>query len=225
MNRKVNLDAEVIRQIIDNNRPFLTPLATIFVGIILIIFFVIPQFNGFSAKQNEVEIEKLRLGRLQQSLSALTSTSDDTLNRDLQITSKALPPGKDFALILNAISSAASLSGVSLGDFDFQIGDITGGSQALGASVPSLKITINITGSVEATTRFIDEINKTVPISEVSGVKSGGSFSSVDIVFYYKPFPPKNNTDPESILPISNASQKLIDSFRIPVNAAASASL
>lgn len=215
MNKKVDINAEIIRTLIEENRPFLTPLATIFVGIILVIFFVIPQFNGFSAKQDELNTEREKLRKLQNSLLVLNSTSEGTLEKNLEVSSATLPPEKDFALILNALSSAASFSGVSLGDFDFQIGNLSGNAN-IGTAVPSIRITLNISGSVESTVDFIRELSKTVPVSQVSGVKSGGSFSSIDLLFYYKPFPPQNSVNPQNIVSISENQQKLINDIFIP---------
>ncbi len=212
-----DFDKDALKIFFEENRVFLIPAGVIFVSILLSVFFVIPQVNGFFQKQSQVNPEREKLSNLAQSLSALSLANDAVLEADLKIASLALPPNKDFAQILNSISSAASLSGVSLGDFEFQIGDITKVSQQT-TGTPNLKISINISGNVGATARFINELKKSVPISSIAGVKSSGNFSTLEIVFYYKPFPPSGITDPEKIRSVSQASQKVIDEISIPPN-------
>ena len=217
MNTHVNLDAQLFKDLYNNNKEFLIPIASIFISIILIIFFVIPQFNGYFAKQSQIQVEKDKLSKLSQSLSILSSTSGSVLDQDVQTTSLALPPDKDFASVLTSISAAASVSNISLGNFEFIIGNISGGS-AQTASSPSLKISLNVTGGVPATINFIKQINDSAPISEFGSVKSSGNFSSIDIFFYYKPFTPQSALDPSSIQAISPSEQKIIDGIKIPAS-------
>jgi hypothetical protein len=217
MNKKVNIDSEVLKTLYRENKDFLVPIFAILASIIIIIFFIIPQFNGFIAKQNQIQTEEDKLANLNQSLSVLNSTSDTVLDNDISKTSIALPASKDFASILNAISNAASVSNVSLGDFEFSIGDVSGVASS-GSIVPSLKISLNNSGSTQSVINFLSQLDKSAPISEVTSVKSAGNFSSIDVDFYYKPFPPKGLTNPGNIHAISPANQSLIDNINIPLS-------
>jgi len=216
MNKKVNLNAEILKTIYEENKEFLLPIGVIFISILLLIFFIFPEFNGYFQKREAVLMEQEKLNNLKESLSAISSIDDSILSQDLEIVSRALPPNKDFAAILNAISQAASVTGVSLGDFEFQIGDITK-TNTTPASTPSIKISLNITADTLSTVAFLKELEKSVPISQVAGAKSSGSFASIEVVFYYKPFPPQGATDPEKIRPVTAANQKIIDDIEIPV--------
>lgn len=215
MNKKVNLDIEVLKTLYSENKESLIPIGMIFASIVLMIFFIVPQVNGFFQKQNQIAREKEKLNNLKESLSTLSKESDLTLDSNLKIVSQALPPNKDFAAILNAISSTASVTGVSLGDFEFQIGNITK-ENIIPTGTPNIKISLNISGSTSQTIAFIKELRKTIPISQVAGAKSSGSFAAIEIVFYYKPFPPQGVTDPEKIRPVSPANQKIIDDIEVP---------
>lgn len=217
MNKKVNLNAEVLKILYAENKEFLVPVGVIFVSILLLIFFIVPQINGFFQKQSQIPAKREKLANLQKSASSLSLTNDLVLDKDLKIVSSALPPSKDFAAILNAISGAASVAGVALGDFEFQIGDISK-TNTQPTGTPSIEISLNITGSVETTVSFVKELKKTIPISEIAGVKSSGSFAAIELVFYYKPFPPQGVTDPEKIRPINQESQKMIDGIEVPIN-------
>ena len=216
MNKKVNLNAEILKTIYEENKEFLLPIGVIFTSILLLIFFIFPELNGYFQKREAVLMEQGKLNNLKESLSAISSIDDSILSQDLEIVSRALPPNKDFAAILNAISQAASVTGVSLGDFEFQIGDITK-TNTTPASTPSIKISLNITADTLSTVAFLKELEKSVPISQVAGAKSSGSFASIEVVFYYKPFPPQGATDPEKIRPVTAANQKIIDDIEIPV--------
>lgn len=217
MNKKVSLDAEVLRSLYKENKEIIVPIGVIFASILLMILFLIPQVNGYFQKQDAVKSEREKLNNLSDSLSAINGTSDDVLEKNLEIVSYALPPNKDFAAILNAISHASQVSGASLGDFEFQIGDITkAGTSPTGT--PSLKVSLNISGDTSSTIAFLRELGETTPISEASSVKSSGNFSTVEVVFYYRPFPPSGTTDPEKIRPISASNQKVIDALSLPAN-------
>ncbi len=214
---KKNLDIEILRTIYRENKAFLIPIAVLFATIVLIIFFLIPQVNGYIQNQDQVRIEKDKLLNMQKSLSELSQASSDTLDNEVKLSSLSLPPNKDFASILLAISQASAFSGVSLGDFEFQVGDI-GKITASGTSVPSLKITLNLTGDIPAIARFIGEMKKSVPISQITSVKASGNFATVDVVFFYKPFPPTGSSDPEKIRNISSQEKNMVDSIKPPAN-------
>ena len=157
MNKKVNLNAEILKTIYEENKEFLLPIGVIFTSILLLIFFIFPEFNGYFQKREAVLMEQEKLNNLKESLSAISSIDDSILSQDLEIVSRALPPNKDFAAILNAISQAASVTGVSLGDFEFQIGDITK-TNTTPASTPSIKISLNITADTLSTVAFLKKL-------------------------------------------------------------------
>lgn len=217
MNKKVNLDIEVLKIIYLENKGFLIPIGVIFASILLLIFFIFPQINGLFQKQNQMVSERAKLANLKESLSTLSSVDDSVLEQNLKIVALALPPNKDFAAILNAISQTASSTGVSLGDFEFQIGNITK-TDTVPTGTPNIKISLNISADTSATIAFIKELKKSIPISQVAGAKSSGSFAAIEIVFYYKPFPPQSVTDPEKIRSVSSANQKIIDDIEVPVS-------
>jgi hypothetical protein len=208
---------EVLKALYAENKEFLLPIGTIFISILLLIFFIFPQINGFFQKQNQAAVERGKLNNLEESLSTLSSIDDSSLDRNLEIVSKALPPNKDFAAILNAISQAAQVTGASLGDFEFQIGDITK-TNTIPTGTPSIKISLNISADASVTIAFLKELEKNVPISQVAGAKSSGSFAAIEILFYYKPFPPQGTTDPEKIRPVTSENQKIIDELEIPLS-------
>lgn len=216
MNKKINLDYEVIRSVIKENKDFLLPIFAILISLMLIIFFVIPQVNGIFQTQSQVVVENEKLTNLQKSLSVLQGTDLVSLNNEIKTSSAALPPTKDFALILDSLSSDASIALVSLGDFEFQVGDLSKQDLASTTPAPSLKLTINLTGSIDDTIKFIELLYKNAPVSEVVSLKAGPNFSSLDILFYYKPFPPQSTTNPENIRGISSRDLQLINSISTP---------
>ena len=64
MNKKVNLSTEVLKTIYEENKRILIPIGVILVSILLIIFFVLPQANGYFKKQELIKEEQGKLNNL-----------------------------------------------------------------------------------------------------------------------------------------------------------------
>ena len=107
---------------------------------------------------------------------------------------------------------AAYKTGVSLGDFDFQVGDLSNTSGSV-TSVPTLNMDLHITGNINQMSDFISELNKTVPLSEVVGIKGDVESSVVTTIFYYKPFPTFTLNENIQIKTLSASDLNLISQF------------
>jgi hypothetical protein len=145
-----------------------------------------------------VENEKLNV--IKEAERTVATVNKDILDSELEIASKALPSSKPFEQILNGISTAASLSNVQVLGYQFQ----NQNTQLLTTSkFSSLLFDVTVGGDVQSAIRFIDQLYKTYPISEIVGVTGSDKESKIRILFYYKAFP---SVLPEDRINIKNMS-------------------
>lgn len=188
---KVDINRHALVLIYNRNKDYIVPLLIIFISFILFVKITIPSLNSLSTKQREVNFEKEKLPVLKNNLSVLNSMDNSTLNLQLSNATDAFPSGKNFTGVLNAISISANFAGVALGDYEFQVGDITN-TTTPSTGLPNLQLTLNINGTVNSISRFINELYRTMPISEVSNIQIAGGRATINILFYYEPYLNKN---------------------------------
>lgn len=210
MNKKVSLDLNTLGVLYKKYKDYLVPALVIAVCILLFIQVIIPQLLNLSKTQEEVRKEAIRLDVLRGNLSYLTSMDQQVLDSHFNAVSTALPPAKDFAGILNSISTVANLSGVAVGEFEFQVGDLDKAPQSA-KRFPSLDLVINVNGGIAGAERFMSNLYKSVPLAEVKGVKLSDSVASLTLTFYYKPYPPIGFNDSTPIRVITQADLDLIN--------------
>ncbi len=204
MKKKVNIESATFWFLYRKYKEYLLPVGVILACILLFLFFIAPQFQNFLDTQEQVKTESNKLAILKNNLNLLTNIDESQMDSQLQIVSGALPPNKDFAGILNGISVAANKAGVFLGDYEFQVGDITKPSLNI-QSFPSLQLSLTINGGLAGVTRFMAELYKTIPLSEVTNVKVTSTNSEITALFYYRPFPPLGFNDSAPIKAVSQA--------------------
>lgn len=212
--KKVNLDSQALTTVYRHYKDSLLPICVILACIGILFFVIIPQFNNYLNSKEELKVENQKLEVLKNNYNFLVTLDDSRTDTDFKMLSKVLPPNKDFVGIMSAITIAASKTGVAVEDFNFSLGDLnkTGNDSS---KYPSIKININIGGNAQAITKFVTELYKTVPASEVTTIKVSANTSSLVIVFYYKPFPPKNVSSESPIVPLSQANKSLIESVSL----------
>lgn len=207
---RVNTDIQSIKTIYNRNKHFFIPFFVILICIGLIVRVIVPQIETFFKVRKEAENASQRLAELKKDLITLSSVDGNTLESQLKITSFALPINKDFGGILSALYSAAKDSGVNVGTFSFQLGDLSK-SEEKDAKLPSIELTVNFENDIGAVNNFIDIIGKTLPISDISAVRTDNDSSSVSLLFYYKVLSTSDIQKDERIVPISNEKLSLLD--------------
>lgn len=207
--KKLNLGLNTFSSVFKSYKDNILPLAVILICIAVLFFVVFPQFQQFIKSNEEYRKEAEKLETFKNNYNFLSNLDDSKNDKDLETLSYALPPNKDFVGIMNAISIAASKTGASIGDFDFSLGDL---NKALveASGYPSINVTINLGANAQLISKFIEELDKTVPLSEVISIKTVSNVSELKIVFYYKPFPPQNVGDETLISHLSNQDEALI---------------
>lgn len=209
MNEKINEDLKSLKFIFERNKSYILPSIIIVVCIILFLQFVIPQFRVLFAAQEEARLASLKLQILKENLNVLANTDERTLDSRLKILNLALPLNKDFSAILNSIYYAAQKTGVNLGNFSFQIGELADTKKSV--DFPSISLTIPISANAPAVNSFVEVLSKTVPISEVTVIKIKNIAASIKISFYYKSLGPSDYKKDLRINPISQKGLGIIN--------------
>lgn len=206
--KKVNLDREAAQTVFRHYKDSILPLVVIFACILMFFLVIVPEFKQFLTAQKQLKAETEKLEILKNNYNFLSSLEESKTENDYKMLSRVLPPNKDFVGIMNAISISSQKTGVSVGDFDFSLGNLD--KTTVDALLPTIKININLVGNAQAIAKFITELYKTAPISEVTTIKATGNVASLEIRFYYKPFPPLNISDEAPVVPYSSQTLSLI---------------
>lgn len=215
MDGKINADLKSLKFIFDRNKPYVVASIIIFACIILFFQFLIPQFNTLLTAREQAKEASLTLAILKENLNVLTNNNENSLDSQLKILNLALPFNKDFAGILGSIYYASQKTGVSLGAFSLQIGGLSETKNNDKFSTISLSLPVN--SNIAGVNSFVENISKSLPLSEVTLIQTGERISTVNLVFYYKPLGVVSNIKNVRINPVSQKGLSLINeltSFR-----------
>lgn len=208
-----NIDLRTLKILYEKYRDYLLPLGIIFISFVLFTRVVTPQINDLLNLQRETKKEQEKLSQLLDNLNLLTTLNESLLDSQLSVSSDTLPANKDFAAILNAVSASSDKVGVFLGDFEFQVGDISKPSTVI-SGLPTLQLDLNVTGSVNGIIRFVDELYRTVPVSQVSSIEFGNNRATLTVVFYYKAFAPVKFRDDTRLELVSQKKANLVSQIQ-----------
>ena len=191
---------------------YFVPIGALLVAVILLLYLIIPEVQQWYADQSKIASLVGKISVLNQSLNTVNNIGSKDLDTQLQTASSALPSGKDFIGVLNAISSAAQASGTSVGDYGFQVGDISK------SQIPKdtfLEISVNLNGNVDHIRQFITSLKNQFPISRITQVNvSGNKTATISIIFFYKPFPQISFTGDDVLQPLTVKEQSLLSQLQ-----------
>ena len=210
MKRSLNQDA--LREIYKQYKNYLMPLGIMVVSLLLFFYIILPQIANFTDLQKQLVMENQKLTVLKTNLNYLSSLDASSLDSNFKIASLVLPKEKDFIGILGAISEAAGKASVSVGDYQFKVGDLEG-ARITAKGPPFLDMDLAINGSSSDLMRFMGELQKTAPINEVIGGATVGITSTLTIRFYYSAIPPVNLKADTAIKPISADNQIILNNL------------
>lgn len=209
MNEKINTDLKSLQFILKKNKGYILPAVVMLISVILLFQFVVPQFGSLIAIQKEAKESSLKLETLKANLDILANVDEDILDSQLNVLSMALPLNKDFVGMLNSVYSSAQKTGVSLGAFSLQIGDIS--EPGSGDSIPEIKISLPINANIATINNFLETVDKAIPLSEIYSVNVANASSTINMSFYYKPLGASTYNENARISPISQKGLTLIN--------------
>lgn len=208
-NTKINLEFTNLLILYRHYKAYFLPLGIIIACVLIVFLIIVPQFQQYLSLQEELKVQVEKLQLLKNNYNFLANLDETKTASDFNALSLALPSGKDFAGIMNAISYVSAKTGVSVGDFNFSLGNLSNIAEGVTA-YPSIKIDVNLVASPQNTMKLIGELYKTVPVSEVTSIKLNGNSGTVTMLFYYKPFPPQVIDDTAPIYVLSEQDLSLI---------------
>lgn len=182
------LDQSTLRILYTKYKAYLLPVGIIVVCLIIFIQFTLQQIQGFFTTQDEERLLRIRIAMLKQNKDLLTTLPDETLNQQVQTVSTALPSQKDFSGIITALSEAASEAGVGLGDYSFQVGDLSDRPDVTLVGQPFIEVNLLINGGIEGVKNFTQVLAEKLPLSEIISTQLTNTDATVKVFFYYKPF-------------------------------------
>ena len=207
----ITLDQMVFRNLYFRYRDFVTPVVTMLVCLLLFWFVVVPQMQGWFQLRDSIAVDTQKLSVMHQNLSLLTSLNDATLNQMLTTATTALPAEKDFAGIVSSIQNAAAISGSSLGDYSFQLGDLSGLDQNGRPSQLPLQLNVVLKGDIADAERFATQLRKQLPLSDAIAIAVNSNESiTVTTVFYYAALPKIVFEDGSPLPVLGSADQQLL---------------
>ncbi|MBA3724507.1 MAG: hypothetical protein H0W89_06530 [Candidatus Levybacteria bacterium] len=185
------------------------------IGCLVLVFnVIIPQFAGWFSIREEIIATRARIAILESNINFMNNLDRNALNTQLDTATTALPTEKEFGPMLDALSAAAVSSGVSLNDFSFQVGNVASSSgQAADArhkDVAAIKITLVATGPIANVKKFISNLEKSIPVTEVVNIDGSNQTVSLSIQFYQKNVPQIDIQADKPLAPLSAEKTALI---------------
>ncbi|GEM_PF-2476572 len=196
MNSK--LDKESLKILYLENKEFVLPFLAIGISFVLFFVFILPQVLSFPSKKASRDQEIIRLNEIKAAKQLLAGINESELDSQIKSSTTALPSDKDSGAILNAIIKAANLSNTQLDGYGFS-GSIGAQSGKAGNKNPNLTFKISVNGDPIQVVKFVEELYKTSPVSEITNIDYAGGISELTVEFYYKAFTP--NVTSNEILP------------------------
>jgi hypothetical protein len=166
---------------------------TLLVSVILLFSIIIPEVTQWFSIRNEVIAARQEIATLQQNITFVNNLDKNSLDSQLMTVSHALPTEKDFGNMLSTISNAAAVSGVSLSNYEFQVGNIASTkSKQISAlqkdGLFTIEITLIANGNNTTIRNFIKTLENSLPLAEITNLNGTGENVSVRLTFYQKPF-------------------------------------
>ncbi len=187
---------------------------TVVVCLFLIAQVIIPQLTNWFSIRQEIIATRERIAALQTNINFMNTVDRNALDTQLLTASAALPPEKDFGAMVDVISNAAVTSGVSLNDFSFQVGNVASSARVFSdpryKDLASIRITLVVLGQIDGVKRFIQSVEKSIPISEVVNIDGSGQTVSVSMQFYQKSYPKLTLDATKQLVPLTAEKSTLL---------------
>lgn len=210
MNKEV-VSISVLDLIKRKYKEFLVPIGVMLACVVVFFIVVIPQFQSYLDKREEVKQVRARIEVLKSNVSVLSGIQDGQQDIDFQLSLLGIPAEKDYAGIITAISQASSKTGVGIDDYQFQVGPLA--TQSAKELTEKLFITfsLDVKGGTSDLARFVPTLYSTLPLSKVSEFDSQPNFSSLSVAFYYKPLPVEDFHLDSALTPLTTNERLLLD--------------
>jgi len=187
MNRPLNLRTLTIYYYRYKDTPYFAFGAfglVLVISFLLVVFLVIPQIQQFVSLQREIESVEATISTMESNREYLQSISEAKEQEQSEIVRFALPIIKDYAGIYTAIVTTASQTGVSLANFQYEVGSLNE-SVLEGNVVGEVRVTLSVSGSPTRITEYLKKLEETLPLSTVTFIAGDNLTSQLEVAFLY----------------------------------------
>lgn len=209
---KISIDQLVLKSLYYRYQRFVMPVSTIGICLLLFWFVVIPQMQNWFALRDGLTVDEQNLQVMHQNLAIITALDDAKLDQTLTTATNALPTEKDFAGILSSLQNAAAISGVALGDYTFQLGDLSGLDQQGKATQLPVQLNVILKGTIADAQHFVKQLKNQLPLSDTIAVTvNSNTTATVTVIFYYASLPKIVFQDSVPLPVLGSVEQNLLD--------------
>lgn len=182
-----------LRQIYRKYKQQLLPAALVFAAFFILFRIALPQLSEISAVNQQIDKKEQNIADLQNSLTLLQTIPINTIDRDFEVATTALPAEKNVALMFTMLNSAANKADVSLQGFSLKVGDIFDTKKELTGEksidgLPYLSVTIQAEGNNSDLKNFAENLYQSLPLVELTRVSIDKGLGSYDVNFFFKPY-------------------------------------
>lgn len=202
-----------------NLKPFLLPILVIFLILVVTAFVLKPRLEVMVKSRQQLIKDKKVLADLTKKLATLEGLAQVEFSEKTEIALAVLPAEKDVPSNLSVIKAVALNNGLIINDIIIsEVGEI----DALASDIklkkddilPSLRLDVSLTGSLEMIKNFISQIQSTAPLMEVKNVslsqkKTESPETKMQIEAYFLPFPKTLGKPEQSLIAITNGEEKI----------------
>lgn len=207
MKLNFNLSRDELRMQFYDQKDYLIPFFAIAMSFLLFFIFIMPQLLSFPSRKTEVDAENVKLDQIKDAEKVLSTANDSLIDTQLEVVSRTLPVTKSFEEILNGIIAAANLSNTQLVSYQYEDQNSV---IAEPGKYSSIDFEVSISGDVNQTIQFINQLYKTYPISDVIEINSVSGASTLFIKFYYKTIAPSGQEGEVLVRSMSDAEKKVL---------------
>lgn len=194
-------------------KKFYISFGIILLCIVLIVIFIIPQIQQYNDQRAQVEEIQDRVAILNNNISYLKRINELEQNQQVLTVLDALSDDKDYSGILFAVRNASSKAGIGLGDFTFQVGELST-KGVITQALPTIQIKLNVIGTPQEVGNFLRELSHTLPLSNVKEVTINSTSSQIVVEFYYKPLPQLQINYAQPVVQINQTNRKILDQLQ-----------
>jgi Tfp pilus assembly protein PilO len=202
-----------------NLKPFLLPALIIFLILVVTVFVLKPRVEVMTKSRQQLTKDKKILADLTKKLATLEGLAKVEFSEKTDIALAVLPAEKDVPSNLAVIKNVALNNGLIVNDITIsEVGEIaTVSSESKlkkDAILPSFKLNVSLTGSMEMIKNFISQIQSTAPLMEVKNVslsqkKTESPETKMEIEAYFLPFPKTLGKPEQQLIAITSGEEKI----------------
>lgn len=193
-----------MKNLISQYKLFLYPIVVALSSTALIVFLIVPQFNGLLAGRGNLGKAEVRLNVLNVKAKELEGLNGADLNQKLTVALAALPTDKDFSALVGIFKSLVESSGM----------DLTSLHLGSGADQNGFIVKADMIGSTASLGVLLNNIESSPRIMRVRGVETTSSgigntiSTTVTVLVYFAP-------SPKTLGSVDSALPKLSDNDQI----------